>query len=187
MRHVDLDPVRAVVQLFARRLARLHRTVDDLNALRHLDLRRIAFQGIAASRRNAARGGKDPRPRNVALVHGHLDSDIAIAGTLGLHVADGGEALLQSASRRNRRARRTIRQRKLQQLNVVAAQCRVFSLEKDVGVRLDQAGQHGRIRQVDDLRARRDLRRRQRRRRSQSCRHESRSPDCASVRSRAGQ
>src|ERR1039458_3152893 len=75
MRHVDLDPVRTVLHLFARRLARLHRAVDDLNSLWDLDLRRITFQRIAAGRRNAARGGKDSWSRNIALVHRHLDSD----------------------------------------------------------------------------------------------------------------
>src|SRR5882724_3949021 len=38
MRHVDLDPVRAVVELLACRLARFHRAVDNLRALRHYDL-----------------------------------------------------------------------------------------------------------------------------------------------------
>src|ERR1019366_4839899 len=158
MRHVDLDPVGAVLHLLARRLARLHRTIDDLNSLGDIDLRRIAFQGIAAGRRNAARGGDNPRSGDVALIYSHLDSDIAVTGALSLHVADGSKALLQGAPRRNRCARRAVRQRKLQQLNVVATQGRVFSLEKEVGVRLDQSRQHGGVRQVDDLCAGRDLR-----------------------------
>src|SRR5664280_2693287 len=61
MRHVDLDPVRPVLHLLARRLTRLNRTVDDLDPFGDLDLRRITFQRIATGRRNAARGGKDAR------------------------------------------------------------------------------------------------------------------------------
>src|SRR5207245_3119111 len=39
MRHINLDPVRAVVELLARGLARLDRSVDDLHPLRPFDLR----------------------------------------------------------------------------------------------------------------------------------------------------
>ena len=48
MRHVDLDPVGAVVELFARRFARFDRTVDDLRALGHVEFRRVAFEVVAA-------------------------------------------------------------------------------------------------------------------------------------------
>src|SRR4051794_23660526 len=48
VRHVDLNPVCAVVELLARRFARLNRTVDNLRTLRHLKLGSIAFEGIAA-------------------------------------------------------------------------------------------------------------------------------------------
>src|SRR5208283_1296609 len=41
MRHINLDPVGAVVKLFARGLPRLDRSVNDLHALRHFDLRRV--------------------------------------------------------------------------------------------------------------------------------------------------
>src|ERR1051326_6667939 len=58
VRHVDLDPVGAVVELLARGLARLDRAVDDLHALRHLDLRRVALERIAAGRGDAARAGE---------------------------------------------------------------------------------------------------------------------------------
>ena len=44
MRHVDLDPVGAVVELLARGLAGFDRAVDDLRALRHLEFGRVAFE-----------------------------------------------------------------------------------------------------------------------------------------------
>ena len=50
VRHVHLDPVRAVLQLLARRLARLDGTIHNLRALGHLQFRRIAFQVVPAGR-----------------------------------------------------------------------------------------------------------------------------------------
>src|SRR5271170_8167765 len=47
MRHVDLDPVGALVQLFARSLARFDGSVDELRSLGYGDLRRVALEGIA--------------------------------------------------------------------------------------------------------------------------------------------
>src|SRR4051794_16984606 len=61
MRHIDLDPVSAVIELLACSLARLDRAVDDLHAFGYGDLGSIAFQRIAASRRNAAGCGEDTR------------------------------------------------------------------------------------------------------------------------------
>ena len=139
VRHVDLDPVGAVVELLARRFARLDRTVDDLHAFRHFDLRRVAFKRISAGGRNCARRNKHPRPGNISALDGHLDADIAIARTFGLHVAHGREALFERAPRRNRGSRRAKGQRILQQLNVVSALGWDFPLQKDVRVRIDQA------------------------------------------------
>ena len=48
MGHVNLDPVSTVVELFARRLPRLDRPVDDLRALGHVEFRRIAFEVVSA-------------------------------------------------------------------------------------------------------------------------------------------
>src|SRR3954466_9342090 len=59
VRHVDLDPVGAVLELLARGFARLNRTVDDLDSLRNRDLRRVSLQVVAAGGRDAARGGED--------------------------------------------------------------------------------------------------------------------------------
>ena len=54
VRHVYLDPVGTMIELLARRLAGLHRAVNDLSPLGHLDFGRIAFEDIAAGRRDRA-------------------------------------------------------------------------------------------------------------------------------------
>ena len=46
VRHVDLDPVSAVIELLPRRFARLDRTIHDLRPLRHLKLGSVAFQRV---------------------------------------------------------------------------------------------------------------------------------------------
>src|SRR5207302_4038749 len=158
MRHVDLDPVRAMIELLARGLARLDRTVDQLRAFRHSDLRRVSLQVVAAGGGDGARGGEDARSGNASLVDGLLDADVAVSRTLGLDVADGGESLLQRAARRNGGPRRAIRERILQQLHVITTLGRVFTLQKNVRVRIDQAGHHGHAGEVDDVRAVRDSR-----------------------------
>src|SRR5438132_8554448 len=108
MGHVDLDPVRAVIELLARGLARFDRTVDQLRALRHRDLRRVSLQVVAACGGDGARGGEDARAGNASLIDGLLDADVAVARALGLDVADGRESLLQRAPRRDGGPRRAI-------------------------------------------------------------------------------
>src|SRR5260370_24059199 len=95
MRHVDLDPVGAVIELLPRRLARLDRAVDNLYAFRHLEFGSIAFQRIAARGRDGASRDQQARSRNIALVDGLPDAHVAIAGAFGLYISQGREALLQ--------------------------------------------------------------------------------------------
>src|SRR5207245_6179560 len=61
VRHVDLDPVGPMVELLPRRLARLHRAVNDLHALGHLGLRRLPFQRISTTGGDRPRGRTHPR------------------------------------------------------------------------------------------------------------------------------
>src|SRR5215831_16864976 len=97
MRHVDLDPVRAVIELLARSLARLHGTVYQLRSLGHHDLGRVTFQVVAAGGRNCARGHEQVRTGDVALIDRLPDTDVAISRALGLDVTDGRKTLLQGA------------------------------------------------------------------------------------------
>jgi hypothetical protein len=149
MGHVDLEPIGAVIELLAGRLARLDRTVDQLRPFRHFDLRSVTLEVVAAGGGDGACDHEHSRSRDASLIDGHLDSDVAIPGTLGLHVAEGGEALLQRASYGHRCARGAIGDGIFQQLNVVAPLGRIFALQKDVGVRVDHAGKNGHVRQID--------------------------------------
>src|SRR5260221_10058370 len=93
VRHVDLDPVRAVIELLARRLAGFHGAVDDLNTLGHGEFGSIAFQVVAGGGGNAAGCAEDARAGGGALFNCLLDADVAITGTFSLDVAKGWEAL----------------------------------------------------------------------------------------------
>ena len=105
VRHVHLDPVRAVLELLARSLARFHRAVHDLHALGHLQFRRVAFQVVAARRRDRSRCAKQSRPGDRPFFNGLLDFHVAVSRAFGFHVAQRGESLFQSAPHRNRGAR----------------------------------------------------------------------------------
>src|ERR1700722_14531402 len=50
MRHIDLDPVGAMIQLLPRGFASLDGTVDNLHAFGHVELGSIALQRISARR-----------------------------------------------------------------------------------------------------------------------------------------
>ena len=149
MGHVNLDPVGAVIELFARRLARLDRAIDDLRAFGHVEFRRIAFEVVAAGGGDGAGDDEQPRPGNVSAFDRLLDSDVAVARAFGLQIAQRGETLLQRAPRRNRGPRRAKGQRIFQDVGVVASLRRVFSLQENVGMGIDQAGQYGGVREID--------------------------------------
>src|SRR5215471_14075682 len=82
VRHVDLDPVRAMVELFPRRLAGLDGTVGNLRSLGHFKFRRVTFQRIASGGRNRSRRHEHPWPRDVPSIDRLLDPHITVAGTL---------------------------------------------------------------------------------------------------------
>ena len=95
MRHVDLDPVRAVLQLLTRDLAQLHRPIAKLRALGHHDIGIVAFQRISAGDRDGARNHQQARAGDKTGVDRLLDADVAVTGALGFQVAQRGESLLQ--------------------------------------------------------------------------------------------
>ena len=156
VRHVDLEPVGAVGELLARGLARLDRPVDQLGALGHVELRGVSLQRIAARGRDRSRDHEHPRPRDVAPLDRLLDADIAVAGALGLDVADGREALIERPPGRDRRARRPQGRALLQQLCVVPSLFGNLSLQEDVRVCVDEARKHRRPREIDHGCARRN-------------------------------
>src|ERR1700704_3444393 len=94
MGHVDLDPIRALVQLFARSFACFDRTIDQLSTLGYGNFRRIAFERIAA--RGGYRQGRHPhsRPRYESFIDCSLDADITVSRTFGFQIADAGKTLL---------------------------------------------------------------------------------------------
>src|ERR1700674_3779871 len=145
MRHVDLDPVGAMCQLLAGGFARLDRAVDELSTRGHIKFRSVSLKLIASSRGDGASRDEQSRPGDVSALDGLFDADVAIARAFRLHVAQGGESLLQRAPRGNRGSGRTKRQRILQNVDVVSALCGLLTLQKDMGMRIDQAGQYGRM------------------------------------------
>src|SRR5262249_4645009 len=122
-------------------------------ALGYDDLRGVALEVVAAGGGDRARGDEQARPRNVALVDRLLDADVAVAGALGLDVADRGEALLERAPHGEHRARGAVGGRVYEELSVVAAGGGPLALQEDVRVAVDEPGQEGRAAEVDEARA----------------------------------
>src|ERR1700730_4459858 len=158
MGHVDLDPVGAVVKLLASRLSRLDRPVDDLCALGHVEFRRVTFEVVATGARNGAGGDNQPRPGDLAAFDRQLDANVAITRAFGFHIAQRGKTLLQRASSRYRGPRRPQCQRIFQDVGVIASLRWLFSLQEDVSVGINQAGEHGGTRKVDGAGARGNFR-----------------------------
>src|SRR2546427_6249682 len=140
MRHVDLDPVSSMTELFACRFARFDRAVDDLHAFGHLQFGSVVLQGISTGSGNSERGDKKARPGKVAALDCLLDAHVAVARTFGLHVTQRSETLLQRPPHRNRGPRSAQGQRVLQDICIIAALRRVFSLQEDVGVGVNKPG-----------------------------------------------
>src|ERR1022692_1360330 len=153
MRHVDLDPVRAMVELLPCRLARFYRAIHNLGSLGHVELGSIAFQRITACGRYGAGRDEQARPWNIASLDGLLYAHIAITGAFSLHVAQGSETLLQRPPRRYRGPRRTQGERGVQDVGIVSTLRGIFALQKDVSVGIDETGQDRGFRQINDNRA----------------------------------
>src|SRR6185369_14792582 len=79
VRHIDLDPVRAVLQLLPRDLAQFYWTVTKLRALGHHNVWVVAFQGVAARDRDCAGHNQKPRAGNEAGIDRLFDSNVAVA------------------------------------------------------------------------------------------------------------
>ena len=146
---VELDPVGAVLDLLADRLADLVGAVDDLHALGHLQLPRVAQQRIHAGRREGPGRDEHAGAGDDAPLDRPLHVHVGVHGPLGLQVADGREAVHQGGPGGDGGPDGAVGDRLLEQLLVVVGLGDV-ALEQDVGVGVDQAGQDGGLREVDD-------------------------------------
>jgi hypothetical protein len=91
--HIDLDPVRTMIELLPRGFASLDRAVDQLGGFWQIELGSIALQHVAAGRGNCPSGNKQAWSRNVTQLNRFFDADVAVACALSLEIAQGGEAL----------------------------------------------------------------------------------------------
>ncbi len=153
MRHVDLDPVGAVIELLAGGFAGLDWAVDDLHAFRHVEFGCVAFEVVSAGRGDAARGAEEARAGNGAFGDGFLDFDVAVAGAFGFEIAQSCKTLFESAAAGEGGAGCAEGDAGLEDVGVVAAFGWVFAPEKDVGVGVDEAGEDGGVGEVDDVEA----------------------------------
>ena len=149
-----------MIQLFSRGFAGLHRTIDDLRALGHVEFRRVTFQVVAAGRRNRASRAEQSRSGNRALGDGLLDFHVTVTGAFGFDIPQRGETLIQCATARVGRAGSAQRDPSVQDVRVVAPLVWLFTPQKDVRVRIDQSGENRRGRKVDHLGVAGNLRRR---------------------------
>src|SRR5439155_18304269 len=115
----------------------------------HFQFRSISLERIAARRRNCTSKDELPWTRNIAALDRLLNAHVAIARTLSLDIAQCGEALLQCTTRRDRSPRRTEGQWILQDVGVIPALRWVFTLQKNMGVGIDQSWQHGGVGEID--------------------------------------
>src|SRR5271163_654841 len=143
MGHIDLDPVGAVIELFACSLTGLYRAVDNLHALRYFNLGRVTLQWISTGCRDRAGRDKHARTGNISAFNGHLDANVAIASAFGFHVAQGSESLFERTPHRYGCPSRAECERILEQLNVVSTFGGNFALQENVCVSIDQTGKDG--------------------------------------------
>ena len=152
--HVDLNPVRSVLQLLPCSFPRFYRAVHDLHPLGHVQLRCVIFQVVPARGGNGARYTKKSRPGNGALFDRLFDLDISIARAFRFHITKCGESLFQRPAHRKGSARCPQSNSGLQDIGVVPSFFRVFAPKKNVRVRIDESRQHRRIRKVNHVRSR---------------------------------
>ena len=153
VRHVHLDPVRAVLKLLPRCFSGFHRAVHDLRPLGHLQFRRVAFQVVAAGRGNRARRAKKSRARNCPFFNRLLDLYVSVSRAFGFHVPQSCESLLERTARRKRGAARPQRNPGLENILVVAAFRRILAPQENMCVRINEPRQDRRIRKINYFRA----------------------------------
>src|ERR1700760_1330260 len=153
MRHVDLDPVGAVIELLARGFARLDWAVDDLHAFGHIEFRRVAFEVVASGGRDAAGGAEEAWAGDGAFGDGFFYFDVAVACAFRFEIAESGEALLKRTAAGEGGACGAESDPCFEDVGVVSAFGGVFAPEKDVRVGIDEAGEYGGVGKVDYVEA----------------------------------
>src|SRR6185369_5093144 len=149
---IDFDPVSAKADLLTHGLARIVRPVNNLNAVRHRDVWRIAEQWISAGDIHSAGGYFHARPGNYSAIDGFFQINVSIARALGLKIADGGKAVIERAAHGSCAQNGPVGIGLLQQLLVIISGSDV-TLQKNVRVRIDQAWQAGMVREINGLAA----------------------------------
>jgi hypothetical protein len=98
------------------------------------------------------------RAGNEAGIDRLFDSNVAVACAFGFNITERGEALFERSAHGDGSARGAEGRRVFQDVHVVAAFGRIFSLQEDVGVGIDEAGQNGGFGEIDNGGVGRDLR-----------------------------
>jgi hypothetical protein len=98
--------------------------------------------------------GAMARARHFPALDGGLNVDVGVHGAFGLEVAHGGDAMVEGEARVTGGEHRAIGNRLFQELFVVFRR-RDVALEEDVGVGIDEPGQHRGPRKVDQFNPRR--------------------------------
>src|SRR5512133_90058 len=138
-----------MIQLLTCCFPGLHRAIDNLCSLRHLQLRCVALEWIAAGGRNSAGGNEQPRPGDVAVFDRLFDSHIAVPGAFRLHIAESSEPLLQRTANRNRRSSSAQRSWIFQNVGVISSLGWILTLQEYVGMRVDQSGKQSSSREIN--------------------------------------
>ena len=146
---VILEPVGAVLHLLAHREPRVVDAVHRLHAVGQLELPVVGGDRIHAGRGHRARRGEHPGTGDLTAIDRVLDVDIGIHRAFGLEIANRREAVLEREPRVTRGEDRTIWGRLLEELVFVLLRGDV-ALEQQVRVRVDHAGQHRHLAEIDD-------------------------------------
>ena len=145
-----LDPVAAVLDLLAHRFAHGIHAIDDEAVRHHCVFGSEEVEVTAAARdRQVVTGTRDARPREQALLDRSAHVEVGI-GHIGVteyahRRPTGSQHLLHHGET----AQRLVRRRASQVINLV-----IVGLDQHVGMRVDETGQAGVVRAVDDRAAR---------------------------------
>src|SRR5262249_32363343 len=152
---VVFDPIGTEADLLTDGFSGAVGSIDVLNALGHLQLPRVAQQGIHAGWRHRASGDLHSWAGDFAGSDCLFYVDVGVHGAFSLEIANCGESILQADRSVASGQDRAVWNRLLEELGVVIFGGDV-TVEEDVSVRVYQAWEHGGLGEVDGFEARRD-------------------------------